>query len=329
MRAKVFSAIQPSGSIHIGNYFGAIRQWLDLQEKYQCIFSIANLHALTEPIEARVLRKNTLELAATLLALGLDYKKIIFFLQSDVPEHSELTWFLNVVTPIGDLTRMTQFKDKSSQFKGMVNAGLLNYPILMAADILLYNVQLVPVGVDQAQHLELTREIARRFNKRFGKVFNLPRVLLSKKGAKIMSLVEPDRKMSKSRGPDHYLGIFEERKTVEEKISRAVTDSGREVKYDPSKKAGISNLMVIYSLLSSESFKSIEKKFKNKGYADFKRELAETFLDYFKEPRRKFKDLMKNEKKIASVLNLGARKARNIASERMKEIRKKVGISLG
>lgn len=329
MRARVFSAIQPSGIIHIGNYFGAIRQWLDLQEKYQCIFSIANLHALTEPIEASVLRKNTFELAATLLALGLDYKRVVFFLQSDIPEHSELTWLLNTVAPVGDLMRMTQFKDKSSQFKGNVNAGLLNYPVLMAADILLYGAQIVPVGDDQVQHLELTREIARRFNKRFGRTFALPKVLLNKKGARIMSLVEPDKKMSKSKGADHYLGIFEEPRIIRKKISKAVTDSGRKVEYDLSSKPGISNLMTIYAMLAGKSLESVGKKFRDRGYADFKKELAEVFIDYFKEPRKRFKELLRGKRKIISILSFGARKAKIIASKNMERIKKKSGVLLG
>ena len=327
MAKRVFSGIQPSGAIHIGNYFGAIKQWLDLESKYECIYSVANLHALTEPIDPRALRKNTRETALALLALGLNYKKTIFFIQSDISEHTELAWILNSVTPEGDLRRMTQFKDKSFQFKGSVSAGLLNYPILMAADILLYNTELVPVGEDQLQHLELTREIARRFNKRFGKFFKLPKALLNKQGAKIMSLVEPTKKMSKSKGPDHYLGIFESSKSIRNKIAKAVTDSGRGIRYDPENKPGISNLMNIYSLLTGKDFKRIEADFKDRGYADFKKEVAEVFVDYFKDAKKRLVALEKEKGKIEQILSLGADKAKKLAVKNIALIKKKSGIS--
>jgi len=326
----VFSAIQPTGVVHIGNYFGAISQWLSLakNENYQCIYAIADLHALTEPIPPQTLSQNIIKTASTFLALGLDYKKVIFFIQSSVSEHTELAWLLNTVTPVGDLKRMTQFKDKAKQFKGPVNAGLLNYPILMAADILLYKALLVPVGKDQLQHLELTREIARRFNKRFGKTFPLPTALIEKKGAKIMSLTEPTKKMSKSKGEENYLGIFEKPEKIREKILKAVTDSGKEIKYLPSAKPGISNLMKIYSLLTGKSFKEIEKEFKNKNYLEFKKILAETFIDYFKKPRKEYEKLLKNKEKIKKILFLGHKKAKKIASQNLLQIKKKCGLIL-
>ncbi len=324
---RVFSGIQPtSNTIHIGNYFGAIRQWLDLQKKYDCIFSVVNLHALTEPIPPKKLKKYTLDTFATLIALGIDYKKVTLFIQSEVPEHAELTWILNRVTPFGDLTRMTQFKDKSKQFKNDINAGLFNYPVLMAADILLYNADIVPVGADQFQHLELTREIARRFNKKFSKIFKIPKTVSNQQSAKIMSLAEPIKKMSKSKGPAHYLGVFEPPEIIRQKISRAVTDSRREIKYNPKTKPGISNLMVIYSLLTSKAISQIEKQFKTKGYADLKKELAEVFIDYFKEAKKEFNQLKKDQNKLLKLVKIGTKKARTIAKQNMKEVKKSIGI---
>ncbi len=326
---RIFSGIQPTSSIiHIGNYFGAIKQWLDFQKKYDCIFSVVNLHALTEPILPKDLEKYTLDTFATLIALGIDYKKVILFIQSDVSEHAELAWILNRVTPFGDLSRMTQFKDKSKQFKGNINAGLFNYPVLMAADILLYQTNLVPVGEDQLQHLELTREIARRFNKNFSKVFTIPKPLISKQGSKIMSLIEPTKKMSKSKGPFHYLGVFESPKIIKEKVARAVTDSGREIKYSQETKPGVSNLITIYSLLSSKTISQTEKHFKNKGYADLKKELSEIFIDYFKNSRKKFENLRKDKTKLKKIISQGAKKAKKISYPNLEKIKQKIGLKI-
>ncbi len=324
---KVFSGIQPTSEmIHIGNYFGAIRQWLDFEKKYECIFSVVNLHALTSPIKPKKLEKNTLNTFAALIALGINYKKSILFIQSQIPEHAELTWILNRVTPYGDLKRMTQFKDKSLQFKDNINAGLFNYPVLMAADILLYNVDIVPVGADQFQHLELTREIARRFNNAFSRTFKIPKTISSKQGSKIMSLIEPTKKMSKSKGEAHYLGVFEPPSVIKAKIAKAVTDSGKEIKYDPKNKAGISNLITIYSLLTSKTIKQVELHFKAKGYADLKNELSEIFIDYFKKPKKIFFEMRKNKEKLNKIIYYGQKRAKAIASQNIAIIKKKVGI---
>jgi tryptophanyl-tRNA synthetase len=263
---RIFSGIRPTGELHIGNYLGAIKQWLELQEKNECVFCIVDLHAITTPYKPEVLQKNILELATAYLAAGLNPEKCVFFVQSQIAEHSELAWILSTITPLGELQRMTQFKEKSKKHPGEVNAGLLNYPLLMAADILLYQTELVPVGKDQQQHVELAREIARRFNKRFGDTFKEPRTLLPKVGEKIMSLQNPKKKMSKTDDTRGCIELFEEPEVIKKKIMSAVTDAGKTVKYDPIKKPGISNLLTIYSLFSQKSIKDLEKKFQNASY---------------------------------------------------------------
>ncbi|MBU4466861.1 tryptophan--tRNA ligase, partial [Patescibacteria group bacterium] len=274
---KIFSGIQPTGQLHIGNYLGAIKQFLELQETEDCVFCIVDLHAMTIPYDPKVLPNNVLDAAACYLASGIDPEKSILFIQSKVSEHSELAWILNCVTPIGDLLRMIQYKDKSKQFKEEIGAGLLNYPILMAADILLYKTDLVPVGQDQEQHVELSRTLARKFNSRFGKTFVEPRVKLQKSGAKIMSLTNPKKKMSQSI-PSSCLYLFDEPEIIKKKIMSAVTDPGKQIKYDPAKKPGISNLLTIYGLFSNKTVKELEKKFKGQGYAKFKAELAKLLI---------------------------------------------------
>ena len=263
---RVFSGIQPSGEIHIGNYLGALKQWIALQDGNECIFCIVDLHSLTVPYDVSTLKKRVLEKAIAYLAAGLDPKKSIIFVQSQVPEHTELNWLLSTVTPLGDLERMTQFKEKTKKYAKNINAGLLDYPILMAADILLYETDIVPVGKDQAQHIELTREIARRFNKRFGKTFKIPEVFLPTKGAKIMSLIEPFKKMSKSDLAQSYISLFDSPKNIKKKIMSSKTDSKKDIKYNVALKPGISNLLTIYSLFSGVPIKKIEKEFEGKGY---------------------------------------------------------------
>jgi len=229
---RVFSGIRPTGELHIGNYLGAIRQWIELQEKAECIFCIVDLHAVTTPYKAEKLQKNIIELAIDYLASGLNPEKCIFFIQSQVKEHSELAWILGTITPLGELQRMTQFKEKSKKHPEYVNAGLLNYPLLMAADILLYLTDFVPVGKDQQQHVELTREIARRFNAKFGKVFKEPKVLLPNIGEKIMSLQNPKKKMSKTDDPRGCIELFDEPEIIQKKVMSAVTDPGKTITYD-------------------------------------------------------------------------------------------------
>jgi len=260
---RVFSGIRPTGELHIGNYLGAIKQWVKLQEENECFFCIVDYHAITTPFKPEEMERNIFDTLIAYLAAGLDPKKCTIFVQSHVKEHTELAWILGTITPLGDLKRMTQFKEKSKKHPEYVNAGLLNYPLLMAADILLYKTDLVPVGKDQVQHVELTREIARRFNKMFGKVFKEPKVLLSE-GEKIMSLQNPKKKMSKTDDPKGCILLFDEPEEIEKKIMRAVTDLGKEIKYDPVKKPGISNLLKIYSIFSEKGIGGIRGKIQRK-----------------------------------------------------------------
>lgn len=323
---RVFSGIQPSGTLHIGNYLGAIKQWIELQEKAECIFSIVDLHAITVPYQPKKLQENVLDAAICYLAAGINPEKSILFVQSEVKEHTELAWLLNTITPIGELQRMTQYKDKSKQFKKSVNAGLLNYPVLMAADILLYQTDAVPVGKDQKQHVELTREIAKRFNSKFGKTFKIPKAKIPTLGAKIMSLNNPKKKMSKSLGPECYISLFDEPSVIRKKIMSAVTDTGRKIIYNPKKKPGISNLLIIYSLFSEKSIKQLEKDFKNKGYSYFKKSLANLLIKSLEPFREKRKELIKRKVYIKEILKQGRKKAQNIASLNISQVKKKMGL---
>ena len=323
---RVFSGIQPTGAIHIGNYLGAIKQWIEFQEKNECVFCIVDLHALTVPYDPKKLEDSILEKAIVYLAAGVDPGKSIIFIQSQVKEHTELTWLLNTVTPVGELTRMTQFKEKSKKFRQNINAGLLNYPILMAADILLYQTDIVPVGEDQQQHVELTRTIARKFNQKFGEVFRVPDVRVPKTGAKIMNLQDPIKKMSKTDGPDTYVGLFDEPEEIKSKIMKSVTDTGKIVKYNPEKKAGISNLLTVYSLFSGKTIKELERKFKGKGYADFKKSLAELLINSLEPFRRKRKELLSREVYVKEILEQGRKRAEILAQSTISEVRKKMGL---
>ena len=323
---RVFSGIQPTGAIHIGNYLGAIKQFLELQEKAECVFSIVDLHAITIPYQSQELQKNILDAAVCYLAAGINPEKSILFVQSSVKEHTELAWLLGTLCPIGDLLRMTQYKEKSKEFKGTAGAGILNYPILMAADILLYKTEVVPVGKDQKQHVELTRTIARRFNKLFGKTLIEPEVKLQKVGAKIMALNNPRKKMSKSI-PESCLYLFDEPDVIKKKIMAAVTDPGKIIKYDLQKKPGISNLLTIYSLFSRKSIKELEKKFKSSGYERFKKSLAELLINSLESFRRKRKELLAREVYVKEILEQGRKRAQIIAQSTMAEVRQKMGLS--
>ena len=322
---RVFSGIQPSGEIHIGNYLGALKQWIQLQEKNECVFCIVDLHSITVPYDIIGLKKRILEKAIAYLAAGLDPKKTIIFVQSQVPEHTELSWLLSTITPIGDLLRMTQYKEKSKKHPKNINAGLLNYPILMAADILLYQTEAVPIGKDQSQHVELTREIARRFNQKFGQTFKIPKVLLPKKGAKIMSLTEPKKKMSKTDSPQSCIFLFEEPEMIRKKIMTAQTDSGKQVKYKLSLKPGISNLLTIYSAFSDVPIAKIEKEFKNKGYQVFKEKLAQLLIEKLEPFRRKKKELENQQALLEKILEAGRKRAQIIAFQTMEKVRKNMG----
>lgn len=323
---RVFSGIQPSGAIHIGNYLGAIKQWIELQEKTECVFCIVDLHAITVPYQPEVLRKNILDAAICHLAMGINPEKSILFIQSHVKEHTELAWLLNTIIPVGELKRMTQYKEKAKRFKGSVSAGLLNYPVLMAADILLYQAETVPVGKDQEQHVELTREIARRFNRRFGKAFKEPKSKIPKIGGKIMSLQNPKKKMSKSDDPKGCIGLFDTPKVIEKRIMSAVTDPGKEIIYSLQKKPGVSSLLTIYSLLSEKPVKFLEKEFQGKGYAQFKRSLANLLIDYLKPFRRKRKELLSREVYVKEILEQGRKRAGLIAKSTMQQVKEKMGL---
>ena len=323
---KIFSGIQPTGTLHIGNYLGAIKQWIDLQKKANCIFSIVDLHAITISYNPKQMRKNILSAAIDYLAAGLSPQKCIIFVQSQIKEHTELAWLLETLTPLGELERMTQFKEKSQQHRENINAGLFSYPVLMAADILLYKADTVPVGEDQQQHVELSRVLARKFNNNFGKTFPEPRAQLSKFGARIMALNDPSQKMSKSIGPQSYIALTDSPETIREKIKTAVTDSGREVKFDEKNKPAISNLLTIYHLFSNKSITNIEKKYSNKGYAEFKKDLAEVVIKGLTDFQKKRKELEKNPKKVEKILADGAKKAQKIATATMKEIKTKMGL---
>jgi tryptophanyl-tRNA synthetase len=323
---RIFSGIQPTGTIHIGNYLGALKQWVELQEKNECIFCIVDLHALTIPYDPKKLQELILEKAIAYIAAGIDPEKSIVFVQSEVKEHAELAWLLNTVTPEGDLKRMTQYKEKSKKYEKNLNAGLLNYPILMAADILLYQTEIVPVGEDQLQHVELTREIARRFNQKFGDTFKIPEAKLPEMGAKIMSLQNPTKKMSKSDSQDSYIGLFDEPETIKAKIARAVTDTGKVIKYNPEQKPGVSNLLTIYSLFSNLTIKEVEKKFQKKGYADLKKQLAELLILKLEPFLRKKKELLQREVYVKEILKQGSRRAQVIAQTTIQDVKSKMGL---
>jgi tryptophanyl-tRNA synthetase len=324
---RVFSGIRPTGELHIGNYLGAVKQWVRIQDENECFFGIMDYHAITTPFDPKEMERNIFETLIVYLAAGIDPKKSTIFVQSHIKEHTELAWILGTITPLGDLKRMTQFKEKSKKHPEYVNAGLLNYPLLMAADILLYKTDLVPVGKDQVQHVELAREIARRFNKMFGKVFKEPKVLLSE-GEKIMSLQNPKKKMSKTDDPKGCILLFDEPEEIEKKVMRAVTDLGREIKYDPVKKPGISNLLKIYSIFSEKSIEELEEKYKGKGYEEFKRDLAKLLIKKLEIFRKKKKELEKRKVYLKEILKRGAERAEKIAKLTMKEVREKMGLEI-
>jgi len=322
---RIFSGIQPSGAIHIGNYLGAIKQFLALQEKAECVFSIVDLHAVTVPYQPKELQKNITDAAVCYLAAGINPEKSVLFVQSSVREHTELAWLLGTLCPVGDLLRMTQYKEKSKKFKEKAGSGILNYPILMTADILLYKADTIPVGKDQKQHVELARTIARRFNKTFGKTFIEPEEKLPKTGAKIMSLTNPKKKMSKS-DPESCLYLFDEPDTIKKKIMSAVTDTGKQIKYDEVKKPGISNLLTIYSLFSNKTIKELEKKFKNNNYEKLKKSLTELLIGSLEPFRRKRKELLAREVYVKEILEQGRKRAQTIAQSTIEEVRQKMGL---
>ncbi|NLN28630.1 MAG: tryptophan--tRNA ligase [Firmicutes bacterium] len=323
---RVFSGIKPSGELHLGNYLGAIRNFVDLQNTAECIFSVVDLHALTVPQEPDDLHRRTLDIARLYVACGIDPAKATIFVQSHVSAHAELGWLLGCFTYFGELRRMTQFKEKS---EGQVNvsSGLFTYPVLMAADILLYNADKVPVGEDQKQHLELTRDIAQRINNRFGEIFKVPEPYIPPKsaGGRIMSLDDPLRKMGKSEDPKGTIALLDPPDVIAKKIRSAVTDSGREVYYDEENKPAISNLMVIYSLCSGESLESIADRYGSTGYGVFKKDLADVVISALEPIQKRYQELTEPGR-IEAVLEEGRRKAAAIADETLRTFQEKLGI---
>jgi len=322
---RVVSGIRPSGEIHIGNYLGAIKQWIELQEKYECFFFVADLHAITTSFDPKILKKEIQDTVTSYLALGLNPEKATLFVQSQTSEPTALAWILGCLTPLGELKRMTQFKEKAKEQKE-VKVGLLNYPLLMAADILLYNADLVPVGKDQQQHVELTRDIAKTFNKKFGETFVVPKPLLSE-GEKIMSLQNPKKKMSKSGDERECIFLFEESEKILEKIKKAVTDSGKEIKYEPRRKPGISNLIKIFSLFSQRNIPEVENQFLGKRYHQFKLKLAELLIEKLAPFRKKKEEFSKREIFVKEVLEKGRKKAKDVAQKTMEEVKEKIGLN--
>ena len=322
----LISGIQPTGKLHIGNYLGALKNFVDLQNsgRYKCYFFVADLHSITENYDPKEKPGQVLNLVLDYLSAGLSAEKSIIFIQSKIPAHSETAWILNTVTPFGELKRMTQFKDKSEHQRENINIGLFDYPVLMAADILLYGAEFVPVGEDQLQHLELTRTLARKFNKKFGGVFIEPKPLLTE-APKIMSLDNPNKKMSKSM-PEGCLFLDDSPQIIAEKIKQAVTDSGKEIKYQSESKPAISNLLRIYKNLSGLPMKKIEKKYENKSYGQFKKDLSLVIIDYFMVFQKKKKLLSKNIKKIEKLMAAGNKKAEIVANKKMEEVKKATGL---
>ncbi|MCC0761491.1 tryptophan--tRNA ligase [Clostridioides sp. ES-S-0006-03] len=321
----IFSGAQPSGKMTLGNYLGAIKNWTELQENYNCYYSIVDLHAITVPQDPKVLRANTIELLAQYLACGLDPEKNTIFIQSHVKEHVELMWILNTMTYMGELSRMTQFKDKSQKSEANLNAGLFTYPVLMAADILLYQADLVPVGDDQKQHLELSRDLANRFNNRFSPTFVVPEGYYPKGGARVMSLQEPTKKMSKSDSNDNaFILLADDSDTIKRKIKRSVTDSLGVVKYT-DEQPGIKNLLDIYSNLSKKSVEEIVNMYEGKGYGVFKEDVAEVVSEALRPIREKYVDLLNNKDYLEKIYTMGAEKAEKQARKTLRKVYKKVG----
>jgi tryptophanyl-tRNA synthetase len=325
-KKRVFSGVQPTGRLHIGNYLGAIKRWVDFQDTYDCIFCVVDLHAITVPQDPKELHEATRIVAALYLAAGIDPQKSAVFVQSHVSAHAELTWILNCFTPIGWLERMTQFKEKAGAHRERVSTGLFDYPVLMAADILLYDTHLVPVGEDQKQHIELTRDVAERMNNRYGELFVIPEPHIAKAGARIMGLDDPTKKMSKSEpGRFHAIYLLDSPDEIRLKISRATTDPLREIRFDESR-PGIYNLLTIYQLFTGMEPAAIEARFEGKGYAEFKRELAEVIIEGLRPLQERYRELMRDPATIEDILRKGANRVRPIAERTLKRVKDAVGL---
>jgi tryptophanyl-tRNA synthetase len=326
MKKRVFSGIQPTGSLMIGNYLGAMQNYVKLQDDYDCVYCIVDLHAITVPQDPKELKARIREVSGLLLAAGIDPKRSILFVQSHVSAHSELAWILNCFIPMGWMQRMTQFKEKSAKHKEKASVGLFDYPSLMAADILLYDTDVVPVGEDQKQHVELARDTAQRFNNIYGQTFVLPEPFIPDIGARIMGLDDPTKKMSKSEtAAGHAINLLDSPDDIRGKIMRATTDSQREIRFDPSR-PGIFNLLTIYHLFSGQSQKDIEAQFEGKGYSDFKQALAEVVVEGLRPLQERYKELTADPTHIDSILTESANRARPKAEEVLAKVREKVGL---
>ncbi len=324
MKKRIFSGAQPTGELHIGNYLGALKNWVNLQNEYESFFCIVNLHAITLPQKPEILKQKTLDLARIYLASGVDPEVSTIFIQSDVSEHAELAWVLSCVARMGELERMTQFKDKGKGNTERAGVGLFTYPVLMASDILLYQTDLVPVGKDQKQHLELSRDLAERFNRDFGETFVVPEPYIPPVGANILSLQEPTKKMSKSdENANGSIFLLDDADTILKKFKKAVTDSGTEIKFDESRPA-INNLLTIYQLMTNKSPEECEANFEGKGYGHFKTELAEAVIEFLKPFQEKAQSYTDEE--LNEILKNGAEKARMIARETLQNVYAKMGI---
>ena len=324
MPKRIFSGAQPTGNVHLGNYLGALRNWVKLQHEYESFFCIVNLHAITIPHDPKLLQEKTRELARIYLAVGIDPNVSTVFVQSDVAEHAELTWVLNCVARRGELERMTQYKEKARKQGENVSVGLFDYPVLMASDILLYQTDLVPVGHDQKQHLELTRDLALRFNRDFGDTFKVPDPYIPKIGARIMSLSDPLKKMSKSDDdPNGCVMLMDDADTIQRKFKRAVTDSGTEIKFNPSRPA-ITNLLEIFHLITDQSTQLVEERFAGKGYAQLKGELAEVTVEFLRPIQQRLREI--SDEQLDQILKLGRDKARDIAKVTLGEVFERTGL---
>lgn len=326
---KIFSGIQPTNILHIGNYLGALKNWVDLQDDGETIYCIVDLHAITVPQDPKTLSEKILETAALFIACGVDPNKATLFVQSSRPEHSELAWILNCFTGMGELKRMTQFKDKSANNQDNVSAGLFDYPVLMAADILLYSATHVPVGEDQKQHIEITHDIAERVNGKFGKIFTIPEPIIKQSTARIMSLDDPTKKMSKSSpNSASYIALTDNAEAIRDKIKRAVTDSGSEIKASGDKPA-ITNLLNIFAGMTGREIADIEKEFEGKGYGAFKEALAEAIISELQPIHERFKKLIEDKENLRDILKQGADKLAPEAQEMLSKVKKSVGLGLG
>lgn len=323
---RIFSGIQPSGLLTLGNYIGALKQFVEIQDQGECIFCVVDMHALTVPQDPAALRHNVRSLAALFLAVGINPNQSTLIVQSHVKEHAELGWLMQCIAHMGELERMTQFKDKSKGKEEGVNASLFTYPALMAADILLYDATHVPVGEDQKQHLELTRDLAQRFNNRFGETFVIPEPMIPKVGGRIMSLDDPSKKMSKSNPSEgSYIALLDEPSKIVKKIKRAVTDSENEIRYDVENKPAVSNLLTIYSLVSNQSIEELEARYKGVGYGTFKSDLADAVVALLEPVQTKYRELIETDE-LDRILLQGAEKATAFASKKMIEVKERMGM---